>query len=105
MSCASFRHGPFEMLGPAAFVLILAGDARTRELNQRLGQDIEAAGGKTAMVDVDAALPVFRIPEVPDSVRPVLEILPVQMISLALAARLGREAGRFELASKITSIE
>jgi len=105
MSCAAFRHGPFEMLGAQVFVLVLAGDARSRFLNQRLAQDIELAGGRSAVVDVDADLAAFRIPQVPDVIRPVVEILPVQMISLALAARSGREAGRFELASKITSVE
>jgi len=34
-----------------------------------------------------------------------LEILPVQMISLALAALRGAEAGRFALATKITAVE
>jgi hypothetical protein len=32
-------------------------------------------------------------------------MLPVQMVTLALAARMGREAGRFELASKVTTRE
>lgn len=34
-----------------------------------------------------------------------LEILPVQMISPALAALRGAEAGRFALATKITAVE
>jgi glucosamine--fructose-6-phosphate aminotransferase (isomerizing) len=46
-----------------------------------------------------------RLSEVPESLRPILEILPVQMITLALAALEGREAGRFERATKITSVE
>jgi hypothetical protein len=32
----------------------------------------------------------------------MLELLPVQMVTLALAAQAGREPGRFELASKVT---
>jgi glucosamine--fructose-6-phosphate aminotransferase (isomerizing) len=48
---------------------------------------------------------VFRLPEVPEAIRPALEILPVQMISLALAALKGQEAGKFERASKVTIIE
>jgi glucosamine--fructose-6-phosphate aminotransferase (isomerizing) len=39
------------------------------------------------------------------AVRPLIEILPVQMISLAMAALHGREAGRFERATKVTVIE
>jgi glutamine---fructose-6-phosphate transaminase (isomerizing) len=39
------------------------------------------------------------------ALRPILEILPVQMITLALAARAGREPGRFQLATKVTTRE
>ena len=39
------------------------------------------------------------------SVRQILEILPVEMITLALALQAGREPGRFELASKVTTTE
>ena len=38
-------------------------------------------------------------------VHSVLEILPVEMITLALAARDGREAGKFDRAKKITTAE
>jgi hypothetical protein len=38
-------------------------------------------------------------------IRPILEILPVEMITLALAALAGREAGRFESATKVTTTE
>lgn len=105
MSSAAFRHGPFEALASHVLVVVLAGDSRSRLLNRRLGADVQHAGGKLAFVDTDANIAAFRIPELPDSVRPVVEILPVQMISLALAARSGREAGRFELASKVTLVE
>jgi glutamine---fructose-6-phosphate transaminase (isomerizing) len=105
MSSAAFRHGPFEMLNGSIFVLALAGDARALELNRRLVADIIQAGGRVALVGGDAKLKVFRLPAVPASVQPIVEILPVQMLSLALAARQGREAGKFELTSKITTIE
>jgi hypothetical protein len=35
----------------------------------------------------------------------VLELLPAEMITLALGALHGREAGRFERATKVTSTE
>lgn len=47
----------------------------------------------------------FCLPTVPARVRPILEMLPIEMISLALAANAGREAGKFERASKITTVE
>lgn len=105
MSCAAFRHGPFEMVSPSVFVLVMAGDPPTRELNHRLAEDVDAAGGRSGLVDTGGELNALTIPQVPGVIRPIVEILPVQMVSLALAALMGREAGRFHLASKITSIE
>ena len=45
MSSAAFRHGPFEMLNDETFVLIFAGDSKTRDLNQRLLKDIREEQG------------------------------------------------------------
>ena len=105
MSSAAFRHGPFEMLGSETFVLVFAGDAKTRNLNQRLHDDIRRQDGNAQLVDNHASLPACSIGEYGPSVRQILEILPVEMITLALAARSGREAGRFELATKVTTTE
>jgi len=105
MSSAAFRHGPFEMLGSETFVLVFAGDAKTRDLNQRLLYDIQQQEGRAELVDKDASLPCCRIAEHGPSVRQILEILPVEMITLALAVQAGREPGRFELASKVTTTE
>lgn len=105
MSSAAFRHGPFEMLGSETFVLVFAGDAKTRDLNQRLLHDIHQQEKRAELVDEDASLPCCRIAEHGPSVRQILEILPVEMITLALALQAGREPGRFELASKVTTTE
>ena len=105
MSSAAFRHGPFEMLGSETFVLVFAGDAKTRDLNQRLHDDIRRQGGRSELVDKDASLPCCRIADRGPSIRQILEILPVQMITLALAAQAGREAGRFERTTKVTTTE
>jgi glucosamine--fructose-6-phosphate aminotransferase (isomerizing) len=105
MSSAAFRHGPFEMLGSETFVLVFAGDAKTRDLNRRLHDDIHQQEGRSELVDKDASLSCCRTGEHSPSIRQILEILPVQMITLALAAQAGREPGRFELATKVTTTE
>ena len=105
MSAAAFRHGPFELLGPHVFVVVFEGDEVSAKLNRRLAEDIVAAGGKSVLVGENAADEVFRLPRVPALVRPVMEMLPVQMMSLALAAINGHEAGKFSHSSKITTIE
>jgi glucosamine--fructose-6-phosphate aminotransferase (isomerizing) len=86
-------------------VLVFAGDKRTSQLNHRLFADIREHEGRAELVGEDSDFPVFRLPAVPHSARPILEILPVQMITLALAVVTGREPGVFELARKITTTE
>ncbi len=105
MSSAAFRHGPFEMLSPKTFVAVFLGDANTAALNARLAADVVRAGGRAAVIAAGAAAGPFCLPQAPECVRPILEMLPVEMITLALAANEGREAGKFVLASKITTIE
>ena len=52
----------------------------------------------------DAAQAVWRLP-LSEPLRPVLELLPVEMMTLALAGLDGREAGRFTITGKVTSTE
>ena len=105
MSSAAFRHGPFEMLGPETFVLIFAGPAKTQSLNKRLFDDVRQRDGRAGYVDQLATVSPFKIPEVSSSLFPIIEILPVQMLTLALAAMKGRQPGQFRFATKITSTE
>lgn len=105
MSSAAFRHGPFEMLSEETFVLVHAGEEKTRELNHGLFTDIRENGGRAELIGEDATSPPCVIPAAPRCIRPMIEILPAQMATLALAAQVGREPGRFELASKVTTKE
>lgn len=105
MGSAEFRHGPLDMVGEGILVCVFAGEPPTVELNRRLAQDVEAAGGISAWIGPDSRLAPFRISEVCPEARPLLEILPVQMISLALSARAGREPGRFTRLGKVTVVE
>jgi glucosamine--fructose-6-phosphate aminotransferase (isomerizing) len=105
MSSAAFRHGPFEMLSDETFVTVFAGDKKTRDLNRGLVEDIRTQKGRAGLVSEEDGLAPWTLPAAPQSLQPILEILPAQMITLALAAQRGREAGRFDRASKITTKE
>ena len=105
MSSAAFRHGPLEMLGEDSFVLVFAGDNRTSQFNSRLLDDIREQGGRAQLIGDNSDVPALQLGTAPDSVRPIVEILPVQMITLGLAVVAGREPGVFELARKITTTE
>jgi glutamine---fructose-6-phosphate transaminase (isomerizing) len=105
MSSAAFRHGPFEMLSEETLVVVFSGDDKTRDLNHRLFADIQQAGGRADVVGESSAVECFRLAEHGNSIRAILEILPIQMMTLALAALVRREAGKFERASKVTTTE
>ena len=105
MSSAAFRHGPLEMLSRRVLTCICLGDPRTAALNRRLHSDASEAGGQSFLLSNDSAIAALRLPATVPELLPLVEILPIQMMSLALGALLGEEPGRFALASKITSIE
>jgi glucosamine--fructose-6-phosphate aminotransferase (isomerizing) len=100
MSSAAFRHGPLEMLARNVLVCVFEGDERTAGLNRGLAADIERSGGRAALIGPGATLPALRV-----AADPILEILPVQMLSLALGARAGHEPGRFTRLTKVTTVE
>ncbi len=84
----------------------MIGAKTTRTLQTRLLDDIRQAGGKTGWIAEDASPGPWNLPKTPPGVRPMLEILPVQqMMTLALAAEAGIEAGRFARIPKITTME
>jgi len=95
MSSAALRHGPFEMLKAGIFVGVFSGEAHTRALNQGLVKDIEGTAAHAVLFSEDAESESCRLPRVPESLRPIVEILPVQMMTLAIGALVNREAGKF----------
>jgi glucosamine--fructose-6-phosphate aminotransferase (isomerizing) len=106
MSSAAFRHGPLEMLSEEIFVLVFAGEDKTRELNVRLFEKIREQDGRAGLVGEDtSSSSAFMLPEIGNGLRSIMQILPVQIITLALAAQAAREPGRFELATKVTITE
>jgi glucosamine--fructose-6-phosphate aminotransferase (isomerizing) len=105
MSSPGFRHGPFEILSDFVFVLVFAGDPATAALNQRLVQDILRVRGRAALAGPESKLDAFRVADAPESIRPILEFLSVEMMSLAFASLANRAPGKFELNTKVTTVE
>jgi glutamine---fructose-6-phosphate transaminase (isomerizing) len=105
MSSAAFRHGPLDMASPQTFVLVYEGMEPTRALNRNLVADIQKAGGEAKLVEIAPGREVFHLPPVPAAGLPILEILPAQMLSVALARLHAHIPGRFTWGSKVTSTE
>jgi glucosamine--fructose-6-phosphate aminotransferase (isomerizing) len=105
MSSAAFRHGPFEMVRKQTYVVIFAGWGETMALNRKLFRDVASAGGRVALAEAGAGTGAFGLPPCPEAALPILEILPVQMMTLALADLRHLVAGSFSLATKVTTTE
>ena len=57
MTSAAFRHGPMEMVDGGVFLLVFAGAAATRALNEALVADARAAGARAWLAGEGAAFP------------------------------------------------
>lgn len=105
LSSAAFRHGPLEMAGPDTAVLVLEGTEALAPLNRSLHDDILRLKGNAWLVGRHAETSAFKLPSVGDSLLPLIEVLPLQLTSIALAALAGVEPGRFQKGSKVTTVE
>jgi glucosamine--fructose-6-phosphate aminotransferase (isomerizing) len=104
---ADFRHGPLELVAGGFAALILAGSAQTSALNRELAREIISYGGRVLWVDSspDPEIPTLLLPVTSELTRPIVEILPMQMLTLVMAKRKGLQAGEFRHVSKVTSRE
>jgi glucosamine--fructose-6-phosphate aminotransferase (isomerizing) len=107
MHAADFRHGPLEVVEPGFTAIIFASSAQTSALNRDLARDIISYGGKVIWVDsvADPEIPTILFPNTNALTRPLVEILPMQMLTLVMANRKGLEAGHFRHVSKVTNRE
>ena len=105
MSSAAFRHGPLDMSSARTFVLVYEGPEPTRALNRNLLADIQKVGGLAALVESAPGREVFHLPAAPLAALPMLEILPAQVLSVALANIHQHVPGQFTWGSKVTSTE
>ncbi|HEV7252498.1 MAG TPA: SIS domain-containing protein [Mesorhizobium sp.] len=104
-SAAQFRHGPLELAdGRLAAVLLVGSAQRERELNSALAVDLKSHGARTFLLDTGPPGAILAIPQVPDDARPIAEILPLQLLSIAVAQQTGVEPGVFRHLSKVTIV-
>ena len=105
MSTTAFRHGLFELINPGLYALVFSGDRAKTPLNESLVRDIRRHGGRAVLIGEDVAPGPFRLPALPERLRPMAEMLPVQMLSLSFAVLAGYEPGRFRRPSKPTVVQ
>ncbi len=100
-----FRHGPLELADPELTALIFAGPQETRDLNMRLLQDLRGYQVNAFCVGSEENEWQIAIPYVPVIGMPLMEILPLQMLTIHFAGQIGVEPGHFFRTGKITLTE
>lgn len=105
LTAPQFRHGPMELAKTSVQVLVYEGHGSTVPLNRRLVADTIEAGGRAYLIGDTQQPEAFRLPAASPAALPILEILPMQLLSVGLAWRNGLEPGQFYIGSKITTVE
>jgi len=105
MSSGAFRHGPLEMIGAQTMLVVFSGTGAGESLNAGLFEDAIRLGGKAALVRQAAGPGAWNIAETAVNALPMLEILPIQMMTLALGHLQGRTPGEFSHSRKVTTRE
>jgi glutamine---fructose-6-phosphate transaminase (isomerizing) len=108
MQAAQYRHGPLEMTDSRIAAFIFLGDGKARALNTSLAQDLMGYGARVAVVgmgaDVSGAINIV-LPEVEETLLPLLEITPIQYFAAAFSAHQGYTPGVFRYSEKVTTRE
>jgi len=100
-----FRHGPLELATPELTVLLFAGPQETRDLNLRLLKDLRGYQVNAFWVGSETNEWQIEIPSVPVIGMPLMEIIPIQMLTIHFAEQIGVEPGHFFRTGKITLAE
>ncbi|MFP5229475.1 MAG: SIS domain-containing protein [Acidobacteriota bacterium] len=107
MASASFRHGPVEVVDRTFHALIFTSPEKTRNLDLALAEDLMRFGGRVRVIGPSlqrAGLSVANceLPEIPEGLAPLFEIVPVQVAALRLAELRGIRPGSFRYAPQVT---
>jgi glucosamine--fructose-6-phosphate aminotransferase (isomerizing) len=100
-----FRHGPLELTTQDLTALIFAGSGKTKELNQRLFNELRSYNVSAFWIGSEKNEGQIDTPEVPAIGLPLMEIVPMQLLSIHLAGQIGVEPGHFFRTGKITLAE
>jgi len=108
MQAGEFRHGPMELASPNLTTLLFAGSHETRELNARLHKDLNEAGAHAIWITTPDGIqlePQLLMPRAIGIGLLLVEIIPIQMLTIHLALENGIEPGKFFKSGKVTLFE
>jgi glucosamine--fructose-6-phosphate aminotransferase (isomerizing) len=107
-----FRQGPIEVADDRFGAVVFVPEGELGRLSLGLAGQLAAAGGKILAVGSAARLAacpvgVYRFPvaPLPAPLRPVLEVVPLQLLAYTLAARQGYTPGTVRFIAKVITSE
>jgi glutamine---fructose-6-phosphate transaminase (isomerizing) len=107
MATGLFRQGPIEAVSPDFRAIVFEGRGETSALSHRLCQELldnQAGLVWVGLTNLDGALN-FRLPDLPDHVLPLLEILPCQVLAYDLALDSGIQPGDVRHIQRVITTE
>lgn len=112
VSAAQFRHGPIELARPGLKVVIFAGSGPTRRLNENFARELAGYGAQVVLITPQPLagldgpnLLQSAIAAAPALLLPILEIVPVQLLTIPLAEAQGFHPATFQRTTKVTDRE
>lgn len=98
LDTAEFRHGPLELAGPSLAAVVIATEPATQVLDAGLVDELAAVGAATLLIGPEVG-------EQHPMLAPAVAVIPLQLLAWRLAVEGGRDPGRFQHASKVTTRE
>lgn len=111
MEAAEFRQGPNEVIDEQFGAAVFVGMGKQGDLNRALRADILRSGGRVLTIgEVEGLVPaekevLFPITGLPDCLRPVCEVVPLQFLAYSLAQGQGYAPGEVRYISKVILTE
>lgn len=100
-----FRHGPLELATPDLTALLFGGTSKAQPLNARLLRDLRGFGAQAFWLGREQPEWQIELPAVPEIGLPLIEVVPIQLLSIHLAQSIGVEPGFFFRSGKVTLTE
>jgi len=109
MESAQFRHGPLELAGNDAAVVLIATEPATRSVDTRLAAELVAAGAAVLRLVCDGepvtGAETISLGSVDRTLASAPALVPIQLLAWRLAVDRGFHPGTYTRASKITKHE
>ena len=105
LNVPQFRHGPLELADERLTVVILAGTNNVaRQHNLALHNDLLGFGARSFWLGTGVEAGPLAIPATAEDATCIVEAVPLQLLSVAIAEQSGINAGVFRHLKKVTTV-